>query len=132
MMRFKFLPIALLCAAALIAPAAIAEEEAKPAEPQGPNIDKVLEELSKIGPEALVARVNELKAQVAAKEKEATDAQAAADAKKAEVAALKAKIATIENFTKAVTAAMAPPAEQPKAEAPPAEAKPAEAEKADG
>lgn len=116
-----------MAAPAVYAEEAAAEEkpaEAAPAEePAGPNVDKVLEELATIGPEALVARVKEMQAQVDAKQKEAADLRAKAEAAQAEAEALKQRIATIEGFTKAVNDAMAPPAEEQVAEKPAEEAK---------
>ena len=117
-----------LGAAVLMAMPVFAEE---PAAPPAPNVDQVLSDLAKIGPDALVARVNELKAAIAAKEKEAADLAAQSEAKKKEAEALKAQVATIEGFTKAVTAAMAPPPEKPAEPAPAAEAKPEETAKAE-
>jgi len=118
-------------AIAFAAPAAMAQDEEAKAEEaaQGPNVDKVLEELAAIGPEALLKRVDEMKAQVKATEEEAAKLRSQADAKAKEAEALKQRIQTIEKFTADLNKAMNP--EPPKEEQKAAEEKPAEEKKAE-
>lgn len=113
--------------AALAVPLAATAEDA----PAEPNLDAVLNDLAKIGPEQLIAHVESLKAQVGTLKTEAEAATKRAAELEAQSAAVKQRVETIEKFMGAVAAAMAPPAPAPapeaKAEAAPAEAAPAPA-----
>ncbi len=112
----------MIAAALLMSGAAWTDEAPKP------DVNKVIEDMAAIGPEQLLARVNELKAAEQEYVKQAADLRAQADQKDAEVAALRARIAAVEKFTTELAAAMAPappPAPAAEAAAPPAEAAPA-------
>ena len=78
-----------------------------------PALDKVIADLAAVGPEALLARVKELKAQSVALNKEATDLRTKADQLDAQSTALKQQIAAVEKFTTELAKAMAPPAPAP-------------------
>ncbi|MBX3179768.1 MAG: hypothetical protein KF886_20635 [Candidatus Hydrogenedentes bacterium] len=119
---------ALILAAGLAAPRAIAEDA-----PAEPNLDAVLTDLAKIGPDQLVAHVEALRKQVGDLKAEAEAATKRAAELEAQSAAVKQRVETIEKFMAAVTASMAPapeakpeeaPAPEAKAEAAPEEAKP--------
>jgi hypothetical protein len=92
-------------------------------DPPKPDVNKVIEDMAAVGPEQLLARVQELKNAEQELIKQAADLRAQADQKDAEVNALRARIAAVDKFTTELAAAMAPaPAAAP---APVAEAAPA-------
>jgi uncharacterized coiled-coil DUF342 family protein len=82
-----------------------------------PDVDAVLQELAKIGPEALVAHVDTLRKQIDDLKNEAAAARTKADELDAQSASAKARVAAVEAFMASVQAAMQPPApEAPAAE----------------
>lgn len=123
--------IAILLAAALVSlaqPGAMAQD--------APNVDTVMDQVAAVGPDALIARVKELKAAEAALKNEAAELRKQADQKDQAAAQMQTRIAAVEKFLTDLNAAMNPappaPAEaKPAAEAAPApapaEEKPAEA-----
>lgn len=118
----------LIAAALLAAPLAWTQDAPPP-----PDVNAVIEQMAAVGPDALLARVKELKAAEADLVKQAADLRAQADQKDADVNALRARIAAVEKFTAdlaAMSAPPPPPAEAQPAAAPPAEAAPAPAETA--
>jgi len=113
----------LIAAALLAAPIAWTQDAPPP-----PDVNAVIEQMAAVGPDALLARVKELKAAEAELLKQAADLRTQADQKDAEVNALRARIAAVEKFTSDLAAMSAPPAPPaPPAEAQPAAAPPAEA-----
>ncbi len=120
----QYLVIVPLAALLLLgAPLATGQEEA-PAE--GPNIDNVLAELAKIGPEALIAHVKKLREDIDRLKQEAEAARQQAEQLEAQSAQTQKRVLTIEAFMASVGEAMAPPAEEAPAEEVPAEEAPAE------
>ncbi len=109
----------LIAAALLAAPLAWTQDAPPP-----PDVNAVIEQMAAVGPDALLARVKELKAAEGDLVKQATDLRTQADQKDAEANALRARIAAVEKFTTDLAAMSAPPA--PAAPAP-AEAAPAPA-----
>jgi hypothetical protein len=113
----KTIALLLLAALTAAAPHAIAQEappaEAAPAPeaPPAPNPDAVLEEIAKIGPEALFARINELKQQLDSLAAEAEAARLRAEETAAQYAAVRAKVEAFEKLMASFQAAMTPPAE---------------------
>lgn len=94
----------LLCVVLIgLTPAVLRAEEAP-----APTPDKVIEDLGKIGPDALAAHVAALKKTVDDTTKQAQDMRAQADALEAQAKALQAKIEAIEKFVAAVNAAIQP------------------------
>lgn len=114
------LSVAVALAALSLAPQTFAEGEA-------PSVDKVITDLAAIGPDALLARVVELKTQVATLTTQANEMRTKAGELDAQAAALTAQIAAVEKFTTELAKAMNP---SPPAEATPAEAAPAPAAEA--
>ena len=94
--------LALICAAMLIPFAAFAQEDA-------PDVNKVIEDLAAVGPDALLSRVKELKQSEQALKDEAAALRAQADAKEAEAAAARARIEAVEKLTTELATAMTPP-----------------------
>lgn len=104
-----------------------------PVHAEDPSVlDKVIADLAKVGPDALLARVKELKDKSVALNKEAAGLRTKADQLDAQAATLKAQVDAVEKFTTELAKAMAPPpAPAPTPAAPaatpaPAPAKPAE------
>jgi 2-oxoglutarate dehydrogenase E2 component (dihydrolipoamide succinyltransferase) len=110
----------LFLAAALMAAVGAWAQDAPPA----PDVNKVIEDMAAIGPDALLARVKELKAVEQNTVQQAAELRAQADQKDSEANALRARIAAVEKFTAELTAAMTPPAPKPAPEATPAAAPP--------
>lgn len=98
-----------------------AEEAAAPAP------DAVLTELAKIGPDALVSHVQQLKDKIGKLKADAEAARQQAASLEAQSADVQKRVQTIEQFVANLSAAMNPPAEEKPAEAPPAEEQKAEA-----
>ena len=118
----------LIIAAVTLTAAGSWGQEAAPA----PDVNQVIEQMAAVGPEALLARVKELKSAEQGLVKQAGDLRAQADQKDKEAEALRARIAAVEKFTAALAAAMAPPplpelAKEAKAEPAPAPAEAAPA-----
>ncbi len=119
----------ILAAAILAAPLASAQDAPAP-----PDVNAVIEQMAAVGPEALLARVKELRAVETDLVGQATALRQQADQKDAEAAALRARIAAVEKFTGDLAALTAPPPApapveaQPAAAPAPAEAAPAPAE----
>lgn len=104
-----------LALVALIAAApAFADEAPKP------DVNKVLEDMAAIGPDALLARVKELRATEQQLKNQAAELRKQADQKDAEAAALRKRIETVEKFTADLVAATKPPEPKPAPEAKPA------------
>tara|TARA_R110001592_G_scaffold153370_4_gene381783 strand:- start:1378 stop:1806 length:429 start_codon:yes stop_codon:yes gene_type:complete len=118
MLRVKqwIAPVALL-AIGFTAPVAMAEDA-----PAAPNLDAVLTDLAKIGPDQLITHVEALKAEIGTLKAESEAATKKAAELEAQSAAVKAKVETIEKFIASVQVAMAPPAPAPAPEAAPAPA----------
>lgn len=107
--------------------ASAAEAAPAPETPPAPNPDAVLEEIAKIGPEALFARINELKQQVETLAAEAEAARLRAEEAAAQYAAVRAKVEAFEKLMASFQAALTPPAEAAPEAMAMAEAAPAEA-----
>ena len=73
--------------------------------PAQPNLDAVLSDLAKIGPDQLIAHVEALKKQIGDLKAEAEAATKRAAELEAQSAAVKAQVETIEKFIGAVAAA---------------------------
>jgi len=122
----------LIFAAAMFAAPFVAAQDAPPA----PDVNAVIEQMAAVGPEALLARVKELRAAETDLVGQAAALRQQADQKDAEAAAVRARIAAVEKFTGELAAMITPPpapapAEaQPAAAPAPAEAAPAPAEAA--
>lgn len=118
----------LIVAAILTAPFAWTQDAPAP-----PDVNAVIEQMAAVGPEALLARVKELRTAETDLVGQAAALRQQADQKDAEAAALRARIAAVEKFTGDLAAMIAPPpaaapvAAQPAAAPAPAEAAPAEA-----
>lgn len=115
----------------LILVAMLAALPAASEEPAKPDVNKVIEEIAAVGPEALLARVKELKSAQEQLKKQAADLRKQADQKDAEAKQLQARIAAVEKFTSDLMAAAKPAEPKPAPEAKPAaqpapEQKPAE------
>ncbi len=96
-------------------------------EPAKPDVDAVVEQIAAIGPEALVARVKELKAAEGNLKQEAVQLRQQADAKDKEAEAIRNRVAAVEKFLTDLNAVMNPqppaePAAQPAADPAPAPA----------
>jgi pyruvate dehydrogenase E2 component (dihydrolipoamide acetyltransferase) len=115
----------IILAAALLAAPLVSAQDA----PAAPDVNAVIEQMAAVGPEALLARVKELRAAEADLAGQATALRQQADQKDAEAAAVRARIAAVEKFTGELAAMIAPPPAPPAAEAQPAAA-PAPAEAA--
>ncbi len=100
--------------AALMALPVAADEAPKP------DVNKVIEEIAAVGPDALLARVQELKASERQLKKQAADLRKQADQKEAEAARLRQRIAAVEKFTSELVAATKPAEPKPAPEAKPA------------
>ena len=98
---------------------ALAQEEAAK-----PNADKVIEELSTVGPEALLTRINELKAQAEKLDAEARALREKSEAMARQATTLRNRVVAVEKFVAAFVNAVKPPAEPPAQ--PPPEPQPAE------
>lgn len=90
-------------AAALLSLCAFAQDA-----PPAPDVNKVIEDLATVGPEALLSRVKELKTAEQALKDEAAALRAQADQKDAEAAAARARVEAVERFTNDLATAMAP------------------------
>lgn len=78
-------------------------------ESESPDVNRVIEDMATVGPEALLSRVKELKQSEQALEDEAAALRAQADQKEAEAAATRARIEAVERFTSELATAMNPP-----------------------
>ena len=94
----------ILAAAILAAPLAWTQDAPKP-----PDVNAVIEQMAAVGPEALLARVKELKTAETDLAGQAAALRQQADQKDAEAAALRARIAAVEKFTGDLAAMAAPP-----------------------
>jgi peptidoglycan hydrolase CwlO-like protein len=121
----KWVAPAALVVVGMVAPSAMAEDA-----PAAPNLDTVLSDLAKIGPDQLIAHVDALKKQIGDLKAESEAAQKKAAELEAQSTAVKAQVETIEKFIASVQTAMAPPAPAPAPAEPapaPAPAEPAPA-----
>lgn len=91
-------------------PAEPAPAEPAAADPAAPTPDAVIAELMKIGPDALAARVAELKTAIEEKTKQAQDLRAQADRLDAETKAFAAQLAALDGHVKALSAVLGTPA----------------------
>lgn len=105
-------------------------EQVVTAPPASASVDQILQELSTIGPEALAARVNEMKTQSQQLGVQAAELRTKAAELDAQVQAITAQVETVEKFTAALSAAMQPEAvpAPPAPEETPAAATPAPAD----
>lgn len=134
MMKFRKTAGTFLAAAALMVGPVTAQAE----EAAAPAADTVLQELAKIGPDALVTHVQQLKDKIGKLNADADAARKQAESLDAQSAEVQKRVQTIEAFVANLSAAMQPPpppapepapapAEAPMAEAAPAPAEPAPA-----
>jgi uncharacterized protein (DUF3084 family) len=92
-----------------------------------PNVDAVMDQVAAVGPDALIARVKELKAAEEQLKKESAELRQQADQKDKAAEQMRTRIAAVEKFLNELNVAMNPqpaPAEEatPAAEEAPAEA----------
>lgn len=89
---------------------------------EAPNVDSLLKSLADIGPDALINRVNELKAEAETKSAEAVELRKKAEELDALAVALRQQIETIVKFTTTLVETMAPKPSAPAPETAPAPA----------
>lgn len=100
----KRVALGLALLALMASPVVQAEEPAKP------SVDQIVKDIAAIGPDALLARVKQLKDEAANLNKAAGELRKQADGLDGQANALRAQIAAVEKFTTELVNAMAPPA----------------------
>ena len=99
----KRVTVVLMMMALIATPAVLAED------PPKPSVDQIVKDIAAIGPDALLARVKQLKDEVAKLNGQAGELRKQADGLDGQANALRTQIAAVEKFTNELVAAMAPP-----------------------